>query len=186
MDGPVSFFFKNKEVEYHCKHVQNITRLFYECLPKELQDELNPIVLEYAAFMHDIGKLEIADEILNKPMKLDAAEWEIMRTHPERGTKIAKMLNYYDGITEWILYHHERVDGNGYYRIRGDLIPLASRIIAIADTYSAITMKRAYEDAKTHEEAMDIIMGVAGTQLDHDLVEIFVKIPRMELENCRP
>ena len=186
MDGPVSFFFKNKEVQWHCKHVQNLTMLFYEYLPYEYQNELDPAALEYAAYLHDVGKLEISESILNKPGKLDDEEWKIMRTHPELGVKIAESVQLFNGITDWILYHHERIDGNGYYKLKGEDIPLASRIIAITDTYSAITMKRAYEDAKTHEEAVRIIREVAGTQLDPVLVDDFTAIPKCELENCRP
>ena len=186
MDGPVSFFFKNKEVQWHCRHVQNLTVTFYRYLPKEYQRGLDPAYLEHAAFLHDIGKLEISEDILNKPGKLDDEEWKIMRTHPELGVKIVESLQSFEGIKDWILYHHERIDGNGYYKLKGEDIPLASRIIAITDTYSAITMKRAYEEAKTHEEAVRIIREVAGTQLDSNLVEHFVKIPKEELENCRP
>ena len=109
-----------------------------------------------------------------------------MRSHPELGVKIIESLGLFDGITDWVLYHHERIDGKGYYKLKGPDIPLASRIIAIADTYSAITMKRAYEDAKTHEEAVRIIREVAGTQLDPVLVDDFTAIPKCELENCRP
>ncbi|SDB04117.1 HD-GYP domain-containing protein [Butyrivibrio sp. INlla16] len=186
MDGPVSFFFKNKEVQWHCKHVQNLTMLFYENLPHEYQNVVNPVGLEYAAFLHDIGKLEISESILNKPGKLDDEEWKIMRTHPELGVKIIESLGLFDGITDWVLYHHERIDGKGYYKLKGPDIPLASRIIAITDTYSAITMKRPYEDAKTHEEAFRIIREVAGTQLDKELVDIFTSISKTVLEKCQP
>lgn len=109
-----------------------------------------------------------------------------MRSHPKVGVKILKSLETFDRISDWILYHHERVDGNGYYKVPKENIPLAARIIAIADTYSAITMRRSYKAPRTHEEAIQIIKDVAGTQLDRNLVDIFVKIPEEELANCIP
>ena len=91
-----------------------------------------------------------------------------------------------DMILDWILYHHERIDGNGYYKVKEEDIPIPARIIAIADTYSAITMRRSYKQPRTHEDAVKIISEVAGTQLDEDLVTIFLTIPREELEKCIP
>lgn len=85
---------------------------------------------------------------------------------------------------DWINFHHERVDGEGYYGVTDHNIPLPAKIIAIVDTYSAIRMKRSYKDRKTHEEAMRIIREVAGTQLDAELVEYFCTIPQEELERC--
>lgn len=178
--------FDDNEVLWHSMHVQRLTMTLYAALPEVYRCKVDPVNLEVAAFLHDIGKLEISESILNKPGKLDDEEWKIMRSHPELGVKIIESLGLFDGITDWVLYHHERIDGKGYYKLKGPDIPLASRIIAIADTYSAITMKRAYEDAKTHEEAVRIIREVAGTQLDPVLVDDFTAIPKCELENCRP
>ena len=109
-----------------------------------------------------------------------------MRNHPRTGVKILKPLRTFANISPWIEYHHERPDGKGYYGLKGEEIPLASKIIAIADTYSAITMRRSYKAPRTHEEAIEIIREVAGTQLDKDLVDIFVKIPKEELVRCIP
>ncbi|MCR5402881.1 MAG: HD domain-containing protein [Butyrivibrio sp.] len=170
----------------HSLHVQNLTMLFYKYLPNDIKGVINPVSLEYAALMHDVGKLGVPEAILNKPAKLTEEEWDVMRSHPEVGVKILKPLETFDRISDWILYHHERVDGNGYYKVPKENIPLAARIIAIADTYSAITMRRSYKAPRTHEEAIQIIKDVAGTQLDRNLVEIFVKIPKEELANCIP
>ncbi len=170
----------------HSRHVQNITMLFYRYLPNSVKSDINPISLEYAALMHDVGKLGVPESILNKPAKLDDAEWEVMRSHPKVGVEILKPLHTFDHIASWILYHHERIDGNGYYKLPGDKIPLAARIISIADTYSAITMRRSYKEPKTHEDALKIMREVAGKQLDAELLEYFFKIPREELEVCIP
>jgi HD-GYP domain-containing protein (c-di-GMP phosphodiesterase class II) len=170
----------------HSRQVQEVTMLLYKNLPHHMKREINPVSLEYAALMHDVGKLGVPESILNKPAKLTDDEWKIMKAHPEIGVRILKPLKTFDEVSDWILYHHERIDGNGYYKLPGDKIPLPSRIMAIADTYSAITMRRAYKDPRTHEEAIEIIKDVAGTQLDAELVEICVKIPKKDLIACIP
>lgn len=170
----------------HSRHVQEITMLFYRYLPGAVKKDINAVSLEYAALMHDVGKLGVPEAILNKPAKLTEEEWEIMRSHPKVGVRILKPLHTFDNIADWILYHHERMDGKGYYKVKGEDIPLAARIIAIADTYSAITMRRSYKEPRTHEDAIRIIKEVAGTQLDAELVEVFLTIPKEELERCIP
>jgi HD-GYP domain-containing protein (c-di-GMP phosphodiesterase class II) len=170
----------------HSRHVQEITMLFYKYLPLSLRKEMNPVSLEYAALMHDVGKLGVPESILNKPAKLTEEEWDVMRKHPKIGTKILDPLKTFRHISDWIEYHHERPDGKGYYKIPYEKIPLAARVIAIADTYSAITMRRSYKSPKSHDEAMQIISEVAGTQLDKELVKIFLTIPKNELLKCIP
>lgn len=170
----------------HSRHVQRLTMLFYEYLPASIKHSINPVSLEYAALMHDVGKLGVPESILNKPAKLDADEWVIMKQHPRVGVKILEPLQTFAHIMDWILYHHERIDGHGYYSQPGKQIPLPARIISIADTYSAITMRRSYKAPKTHEDAIQIIKDVAGTQLDAELVKYFLTIPREKLIECIP
>lgn len=170
----------------HSRHVQNLTMLFYKYLPSSIRNDINPVSLEYAALMHDVGKLGVPERILNKPDRLTEEEWEVMHSHPRVGVQILKPLHTFENISDWILYHHERIDGKGYYQLPGDQIPMAARIIAIADTYSAITMRRSYKEPRTHEDAVRILKEAAGTQLDADLVEYFLKIPKEELEICIP
>ena len=170
----------------HSRHVQNVTMTLFRYLPQSMKSSINPVSLEYASLMHDVGKLGIPESILNKPAKLTDEEWKVMKMHPKIGVEILQPLHSFEEIMPWIKYHHERIDGKGYYGIPGDEIPLAARIIAIADTYSAITMRRSYKSPKTHEDAVGIISEVAGTQLDAALVEIFLKIPKEELIACAP
>ncbi len=177
---------RDNNLNGHSRHVQNITMLFYHHLPPSYRNKINPVSLEYAALMHDVGKLGVPEKILNKPAALNEEEWKVMKTHPEKGVKILAPLKNFNNVTDWILYHHERMDGNGYYHVPGNKIPLASRIIAIADTYSAITMRRSYKDPRTHEEAVQVLKEVAGTQLDADLVAIFLTIPKDDLAGCIP
>ena len=165
----------------HSRHVQRLTMLFYEYLPASIKHSINPVSLEYAALMHDVCQLGVPESILNKPANLDADEWVIMKQHPRVGVKILEPLQTFAHIMDWILYHHERIDGHGYYSQPGKQIPLPARIISIADTYSAITMRRSYKAPKTHEDAIQIIKDVAGTQLDAELVKYFLTIPREKL-----
>ena len=170
----------------HSRNVQMLSTCLYKHLPANLKENINSVNFEYAALLHDVGKLGVPEAILNKPGKLDPEEWEIMRLHPMIAMDLLRSFPSFDEIKDWILYHHERMDGNGYYGIPGDEIPMAARIIAVCDTYSAITMRRSYKYARTHEEAIEIIGKVAGTQLDPDITQVFMTIPRAELEACMP
>jgi len=172
---------RDPNLKGHSTQVQRVTMKLFNALPNHMKKDINGISLEYAALMHDVGKLGVPEAILNKPGPLTSDEWDVMRTHPQVGVYLLKSLNSFDEISDWILYHHERIDGNGYYKIKEEDIPFPSKIIAIADTYSAITMKRSYKDARSHEEALEIIKEVAGTQLDKTLVDIFLTIPKEEL-----
>ena len=170
----------------HSRNVQLLSTCLYKHLPANLKENINFVNFEYAALLHDVGKLGVPESILNKPGKLDPEEWEVMRLHPMIAMDLLKSLPSFDEIKDWILYHHERIDGNGYYGIPGDEIPMAARIIAVCDTYSAVTMRRSYKDERTHEEAMDIIRKASGTQLDPAITQVFMNIPQTELEACMP
>ena len=168
----------------HSLHVQELSLLIYRHLPPSRRKLISEENLEYAALFHDVGKLGIPEAILNKPGKLDDAEWEIVRNHPRLSVKILKPIKAFDCIHKWILYHNERIDGNGYMKIQRKEIPVAARIISVADTYSAITMRRSYKPPKTYEEAVSILKEVRNTQLDADLVDLFCSIPKAEVEEC--
>lgn len=170
----------------HSLYVQNLSMCIWRHLPEHIRLDINPVDLEYAALLHDVGKMGIPENILNKPGRLDEDEWKVMKQHPENGVEILEELQSFRRILPWIKYHHERIDGHGYYGLPGKDIPFPSRIIAIADTYSAITMRRSYKPPKSHEEAIRIIKEAAGTQLDADLVDCFMTIPKKELLACAP
>lgn len=170
----------------HSVYVRNLTMLLYKHLPFSLRSKINPVSIEYAALMHDLGKLAVPEAILNKPASLDEEEWKVMKNHPFAGVKMLKPIKTFEVIMPWIKYHHERIDGKGYYGLKAKEIPLEARIICVADSYSAITMRRAYKDARTYDEAIMILKDCAGTQFDTQLVDIFVSIPRGEVEACVP
>ena len=168
----------------HSLHVQELSLLLYNNLPNGFKRRINEENLKYAALFHDVGKLGVPEAILNKPAALSPEEWEVMRRHPEFSVQILRPLKSFDYIKEWILYHHERIDGAGYFKIPGDKIPFAARLISVADTYSAITMARSYKPGKSHEEAIEILQKVEGKQLDTYLVSLFCTIPKEDVVAC--
>jgi two-component system cell cycle response regulator len=123
-----------------------------------------------AGILHDIGKIGIPDWILHKPGKLDEAEWVEVKKHPEMGARIAASAKL-DDISEWILYHHERVDGSGYpSRLPGDKIPIEAKVLAVADAYEAMTAERVYKRAMPAAAAERELHKQSGTQFDADVV----------------
>jgi putative nucleotidyltransferase with HDIG domain len=138
--------------------------------------------LEFGALLHDIGKLKVPDEILNKPGKLTPAEWEVIKRHPEDGQK---MLDRIGGVLAevglTVRAHHERWDGGGYPDgLVGEAIPLNARIITACDSYSAMTTNRSYRRAMPREEAVAELGRCAGTQFDPRVVEAVVTVVERE------
>jgi PAS domain-containing protein len=134
--------------------------------------------LNWAALLHDIGKLDVSTEILNKDGKPTDEEWEQLRLHPIYGETLVESLREWLGEwTEAVGYHHERWDGKGYPRgIAGERIPLAGRIVAIADVFDVITSARSYKEPATATEAREELTRCAGEQFDPRLVRAFVNI----------
>lgn len=141
-------------------------------LPYDLLEEI-----ETTGLLHDIGKIAIPEKILLKPGKLTDEEYQVIKTHPELGQKLVDGIEKLRLISNWLKSHHERYDGKGYPDgLRGEQIPVSSRIIAIADTYDAMTSSRAYRSALSHEVALQEIKRCAGSQFDPKLAELFISI----------
>ena len=139
-------------------------------------------LLEQAALLHDIGKIGIADTILNYPGSLTPTELHEIRQHPLKGRNILAPISSLTGLAEIVYHHHERWDGKGYPSGLGrDNIPLMARIISIADAFDAITSKRPYRVMLTLDEALEELQKAAGSQFDPELVELFIDC-REELE----
>jgi HD-GYP domain-containing protein (c-di-GMP phosphodiesterase class II) len=133
--------------------------------------------LELLATLHDIGKLSVDPGILNKQSELTICEWLEIKKHPESGYRIAVSAPELAHISDYILCHHERWDGSGYPQgLRGKEIPMLSRIIAVADTYEAITHERSYRVAKTKQYAIEEIRKSSGSQFDPEVVEAFMNV----------
>jgi HD-GYP domain-containing protein (c-di-GMP phosphodiesterase class II) len=136
--------------------------------------------IELAALFHDIGKIDEAMfDIVHEPRTLTAAERRALRTHPARGADVlAPIASFHPQLAEAVLTHHERWDGSGYPRgLSGPRIPLAARIVMIADTFDAITQRRRYRDGRSTQRAVQIIADAAGSQFDPDLVQMMLLPP---------
>jgi len=143
-------------------------------------------VLEFGARLHDIGKIIVPDRILNKPEKLTAEEWELMKQHPIAGAKILRDINHLQAAMPYILYHHERWDGFGYpEELKGRAIPIEARLLAIVDVYDALTTNRPYHPPRPHNEVMKFIQLQAGKQFDPNMVPIFIEVMEKQDEISR-
>ena len=157
------------------KHSDRVSRYCAMMGEKLNLSENERLELEFAGRMHDIGKITIPDHILNKPGKLTEDEWEIMKAHTTNGYQILRSADKYSKLAEYALTHHERIDGKGYPQgLKGDEIPLFSRIISICDAYEAMTSDRSYRKAFTKEVAIEELKRCAGTQFDSKLVNVFI------------
>ena len=133
--------------------------------------------LALLSILHDIGKIAIPQNILLKPGRLDAEEWEIMKTHTSKGYRIAKASPELEAIAELILHHHEKWDGTGYPSgLKGEEIPLLSRIITVVDSYDVMVHDRPYHKAISEAEAREELMRCAGTQFDPKIVEAYLEL----------
>jgi len=133
-----------------------------------------------AGVLHDIGKLGISDAVLLKPARLEGHEWQEVQRHPEIGARILEHANLRD-VADWVLSHHERIDGTGYPRgLAGPTIPLEGRILAVADAYEAMTADRPYRSALTEGEARAELHRGAGTQFDPRVVAAFERVLAVE------
>jgi two-component system cell cycle response regulator len=136
--------------------------------------------IELAARLHDVGKLAIPDEILNKPGPLDAREWVIMRTHAEVGARIVSAAPSLAHTAELVRSHHEHYDGSGYPdRLRGQAIPLGAAVIAVCAAFVAMMKHRPFSDAITVEEGLDELRRCSGSQFDPGVVDALSELVRL-------
>jgi putative nucleotidyltransferase with HDIG domain len=144
--------------------------------------------LRYAAILHDIGKIGIPEELLNKPSGLTAEEYDVVKMHPALGAKILQNIPHLEQVSEAILQHHEHFSGTGYPRgLSGqDISPLA-KVLSISDAFDAMTSARPYRSALTIDQAYDELHKCAGSQFDPEIVKVFCEaIPALaEVEQQR-
>lgn len=140
-------------------------------------DQVN--LTQLASLLHDIGKIGVPDELLNSPAKLDPVAWALVETHCVNGHKILSRIDQFDELAKVVLHHHERWDGKGYPdKLSGNQIPLASRIICVADSYSAMVSNRPYRDALSVQMAKAELWNHKGGQFDSEIVDCFLGILR--------
>jgi len=188
--------FRNSESGQHVLHIRTLTDLLLHQLVQKTDryqlDESDISLISTASALHDIGKIMVPDEILNKPGRLTEEEYAIMKTHTIEGARILEEL--YSGQDEPLLkvahaiclWHHERWDGGGYPdKLKGDAIPIAAQVVALADVYDALTSERCYKPAYDHEKAIHMILhGECGAfnPLLLECLEESSELLRMELQ----
>jgi response regulator RpfG family c-di-GMP phosphodiesterase len=173
---------REKEVGSHSERVMNFAVFLGGKLGmagREIQD------LAKGALLHDIGKIGISDNILLKAGQLDDNEWIEMRKHPQVGYAILSEIDFLKGPAEIILSHHERFDGTGYPKqLKGEDIPLGSRIFSVIDTLDAMTSDRPYRKALPFDIVTSEIIKYRCTQFDPAIADLFLSIPRKHWEDC--
>ena len=138
--------------------------------------------LEIAALLHDIGKIGIPDAILNKPARLTAEEYELMKKHPEYGWIVLRQVPGFERASLLILHHHESFDGKGYPAgLKNDEIPIGSRVVSVIDSFDAMVSSRPYRQGLPLEEAARRLAEASGTQFDPSVLKCFLPLARAEM-----
>jgi len=164
---------KSSETEEHVQRMSKMAKRFGEKVGLSNSEHDRLYLLTQ---MHDIGKIAVSEEILNKPGKLNEEEWEIIKKHTETGFRITSNLEDFAHISHEILHHHERWDGSGYPEsLAGEDIPLLSRMLTIIDSYDVMISGRPYKEAVTEKEAESELRFCAGSQFDPELVDKFIE-----------
>jgi response regulator RpfG family c-di-GMP phosphodiesterase len=158
-------------------HSQRVTEMTLKLAVAMQYPESGLVHIRRGALLHDIGKMGIPDGSLLKPGPLNAAEWEIMRQHPQYAYDLLKGISFLEEALEIPYCHHEKWNGTGYPRgLKGEEIPLAARIFSVVDVWDALRSERCYQEAWPAEKALDYIRKQAGTFFDPQVVEVFLKL----------
>jgi len=174
---------KNKREKKHSDRVSIISKKIGEAmhLDYEVIKEI-----EIAGLLHDIGKIAVCDDILNKPGKLTEAEYYEIKKHPEVGYQILKSVDAYSSIAEFVLAHHERLDGKGYpLGLTKGKIPFIAKIIAVADSFEAMESDRTYRKALGHDKIIKELRRHSGTQFDPEIVEVLIDLILNDTDTTR-
>ncbi len=164
---------KDPTTEGHCSRIERLSILTGERLG--LSGE-QLVALSYGAYLHDIGKVKVPDEILTKAAGLTDDEWREMVKHPDHGAEMMGEKDYLGGAAEMVRAHHERYDGTGYpHGLKGEEIPIGARVIAVVDAFDAITSVRPYQKAQAKRDAIRELRRSAGSHFDPRVVRAFIR-----------
>ncbi len=158
----------------HCGRVSEMCLTLAQDLQLDLIDQA---IAVYSGLLHDVGKIKVPGFIINKPSKLTNDEFDIMKKHTVFGVELIESLQnlpFFRKVSEAIMYHHERVDGNGYHKIAPSEIPYISKVILVADTVDAMGEDRAYRKGLSIEVIVDELIRCSGTQFDPHIVNVFL------------
>lgn len=161
---------------YTAGHSTRVGNMAYDLARKLELDDHNCQAIHIAAHLHDIGKIGVPDDILNKKGKLNLHEWDLMKTHPEIGYNILKKADSLKGISHIVLHHHERWDGNGYpHGLSKEAIPLGSRIISICDSIDAMRSNRPYKKLISNVDCYKEILKNKGVMYDPKITDCMIE-----------
>ena len=168
-----SLYEKDSHEQEHCERVSEICKnigLAMKFAANEVYE------LGVLGKLHDIGMIGMKEEILNKQTDLDPDEWEELKKHPEIGYQILRSVSEYARIAEYVLCHHERVDGSGYPRnLKKDQIPIQSKILSVAEAYDSMTGSSAYREPFSSSKAIKELQANSNTQFDEQIVGVFIQ-----------
>lgn len=173
----------NARDRYTSGHVERVV-MYSKALSKKLNlDAKNQKFLSLAAYMHDIGKVNLSEQVLNKSTPLNDEEWKSVQDHSEIGANILHEVSLLADIAPLVLSHHERYDGKGYpQHLVGEEIPFLSRVLAVVDSFDAMTFDRPYKAAMNWQQAVVELRANKGTQFDPDIVELFITVVEESLK----
>jgi diguanylate cyclase (GGDEF)-like protein len=165
---------KDRYTYGHTERVVIYVKWFAQMLKLKEEDQVQ---IQIAAYLHDIGKLEIPEDVLNKRERLTNEEFQMFKDHPQVGVDLIHHIKPFKPFIPLIKYHHERYDGRGYpCGLKGKEIPYLARMLTIADSFDAMTSNRPYNVRKNHEEGIQELRANSGTQFDPELVEKFIEM----------
>lgn len=167
----------NAKDRYTYGHSERVV-LYSKLLADKLNlNERDKKQLVYGAYLHDVGKINISQDILIKKMPLTDEEWNLLKRHPQEGADIIKPVKPLEDIIPIILHHHERYNGTGYPdKLKGDEIPYLARVLSVVDSFDAMTSNRPYNTRKNYDEAIEEIRRCRGTQFDPEIAEKFIEV----------
>ena len=167
---------KGKYKNNHSKHTAELAKEL--CTALELNEKTKDLIY-YAGLLQNIGKITLPEEIFNQKGKLTKEDWEKIQNHPNVGVNLLMNINFLSEVIPYIHYHKERWDGKGSPEgLKGYSIPLGSRIIAVADAYTAMTNDRSYREAMSEDDALDVMKSEAGIKWDPIVVDALVRIKK--------
>lgn len=174
----------NKKDKYMYGHTERVV-IYCNSFANYINlDEKDKKTLRFGAYLHDIGKIEIPEAVLNKREKLTDEEFDLLRQHSRNGVELIQHIDSFKDFIPLILHHHERYDGRGYPNgLKGYEIPYLARILTIADSFDAMTSNRPYNTRKSYDQAIIELRRCSGTQFDPELVELFIEMIEVNKEN---